>query len=1091
MKFFMNRPIPHFRMVRKLMIIMKLTWILLLAGMLQVSASVYSQSVKFSFNLKNQKVIDVLNEIETNSEFRFFYQNEQIELNRRVTVQTQNATVEEILTDIFKGTDISYSLKEEKLVLLMKENIANHSKTDGQQNRKISGKVTDKSGQSLPGVTIVVKGTARGTVSNADGEYSLSNIPEDATLVFSFVGMIAQEIIAGNQTTIDITMEYDAIGIDEVVAIGYGTLSGKEVTSAIVSVKADDFLEGAITDPAELIRGQVAGLQINKPGGRSTNTSEISLRGVSTLSSSSSPLVVIDGVPGSLNSVAPEDIESIDILKDGSAAAIYGTRGTNGVILVTTKKVKSTMPKTTVELNSYYAVSQVAEKLNVMSADQYREAMKEIDGLYGTDEGYATDWQDLVLRTPSSYSNNLSIRSGTTESNFILNVSHKDISGIVLNDNTSILNTRLEGNYSMFNGIVKVNGNLAIRSQNSNTGDFESAYFNSLIYNPTDRPKDDDGNWTHRPLNNYANPMMILNEVTGNDQNETLRMFGTLIVNPFEGLTGKVLVSRDSYNDLFGWAHSKQHESTTKNNINAQAGRNTSKWVTELVETTVAYDKTFGDHKINAIAGHSYQTSVGESFNAFNKDFPTDGITYNDLGAGKGLIDGEAGMGSWKTGNKLAAYFVRVNYNYKFKYMLMLSMRREGSSKFGTNNKWGNFPGISAGWNIKNEPFLENVAVLSLAKLRAGFGITGTLPNDNYAHLSRMSFGNKIYINGEWIPGMAPSSNPNPNLQWETKQEYNIGLDAGLWDNLLTVSVDWYKRITNDILWNYPVPSPPYVYTSILANAGSMINDGFEIKLSGTPVQTKDINYNTSVVFSTNSNKLTNLSKGEFQNANGYINIGATGEPIQTYIFRLQEDGPVGDFYGWKSIDIDENGFWIVENEAGEPISIADAKENDKKVIGNGTPKYFLNWNNNFSYKQFDMAINARAVLGFDILNMTDMFTGVPTGMSRGNVLKTAFEPRMNGKALNVNQNQYYVSEFVQDGSYVRIDNITLGYTFESISDILKTARIYLNGGNVLTFTKYKGVDPEVGISGLQPGVDSRIRYPQQRTFTLGVQLTF
>lgn len=956
---------------------------------------------------------------------------------------------------------------------------------------KVEGTILDETATPLSGVSVFIKGTTNGTVTGTSGEFKLEANANDV-IVMSFIGYTTQELtVTQGMKKLNISMKPDFFGLDEVVAIGYGTLSGKEVTSAIVSVKSDDFLEGAITDPAELIRGKVAGLQIGRPGGRSTNTSEISLRGVSTLSSSSSPLVVIDGVPGSLNSVAPEDIESIDILKDGSAAAIYGTRGTNGVILITTKKVNSTTPKTSVEINSYYAVSQVAKKLNMMNADQYREAMTEIDGLYGTDEGYSTDWQDLVLRTPTTHSNNLSLRSGTTESNFIMNINYKDISGIVLNDKTKVLNTRLEGNYSMFNGIIKVNGNLAVRSQNSNTGDFESAYFNSLIYNPTDRPKDDNGNWTHRPLNNYANPMMILNEVTGNDQNENIRMFGTLSINPFEGLTGKVLVSRDSDNGLSGWAHSKQHESTTKNNVNAQAGRNTSKWVTELIETTVTYDKTLGNHKINAIAGHSYQTSVGEGFDAFNKDFPTDGITYNDLGAGKALIDGEAEMGSWKTGNKLAAYFVRVNYNYKFKYMLMLSMRREGSSKFGTNNKWGNFPGISAGWNIMKEPFMENISVLSQAKLRAGFGITGTLPNDNYASLSRMSFGNKIYINGEWIPGMAPSSNPNPNLKWETKQEYNIGLDAGFGNNRLTVSVDWYDRITNDILWDFPVPSPPYVYTSILANTGTMINKGVEIKVEGTPIKNRDLSYNTSVVFSTNSNKLKNISKGEFQNANGYINLGYTGEPIQTSIFRLQEDGPVGDFYGWKSVDIDENGFWIVENEAGEPISIADAKENDKKVIGNGTPKYFLNWNNNFSYKQFDLALNARAVLGFDILNMTDMFTGVPTGMSRGNVLETAFDPRMNGKTLNVKQNQYYVSEFVQDGSYVRIDNITLGYTFKSISDILKTARVYLNGSNVLTFTKYKGIDPEVGISGLEPGVDSRVRYPQQRTFTLGVQLTF
>ena len=1074
----------------KILLKMKITIALFLFGLVSVSGSTYSQNTKMDISLENNSIVELFKEIEQKSEFYFFYKKEELKDLNNISVNLEKATITEILDEVVEGLDLAYKVID-RYVIVRKEGQSMSIDEIMQQQKSITGTVTDESGLPLPGVAVFIKGTTNGAVTDMDGNYSISDIPENATLVFSFMGMRMQEVVMGDQTSINVVMIEETIGIEEVVAIGYGTLSGKEVTSAVVSVKSEDFLEGAITDPAELIRGKVAGLQIGRPGGRSTNTSEISLRGVSTLSSSSSPLIIIDGVPGSLNSVAPEDIESIDILKDGSAAAIYGTRGTNGVILITTKGVKGTVPKTIVEINSYYAVSQVTKKLEMMGADQYREKMTEVDGLYGTDEGYSTDWQDLVLRSPSSYSNNLSVRSGTSEANFILNINHKDISGVVLNDNTSILNTRLEGNYSMFDGIVKLNGNIAVRSQKTNSGDFESAYFNSIIYNPTDRPKDDDGKWTHRPLNNYSNPMMILNEVTGEGQNESIRLFGTLTVNPFEGLTAKMLVSRNMSSGLSGWAHSKQHESTTKNNVNAQAGRSTDKGIYDLIETTVAYDKIFGDHKINAVAGHSYQTSVGEWFGANNKDFPTDGITYNDLGAGKGLIDGESGLWSGKTGNKLAGYFLRVNYSFKYKYMLMLSMRREGSSKFGENNKWGNFPGISAGWNIKNEPFLENVDVLSKVKLRAGFGITGTLPNANYAHLSRMSFGDKIYINGEWIPGMAPSSNPNPNLRWEKKQEFNIGLDAGMWDNRLTFSMDWYKRITNDILWNYPVPSPPYVYTSILANAGTMINDGIEIKVSGTPVQTQNVNYNTSVVFSTNKNKLTNLSEGEFKNADGYINLGHTGEPIQTYIFRLQEDGPVGDFWGWKSVDIDDDGFWIVENEAGEPIPIGDAKDTDKKVIGNGTPKYFLNWNNNFSYKQFDLGINARAVLGFDILNMSDMFTGVPTGMSRGNVLETAFDPRMNGKTLNITQNQYYVSEFVQDGSYVRIDNITLGYTFDSISDILKKARVYLNGSNVLTFTKYKGIDPEVGISGLQPGIDNRVRYPQQRTFTLGVQLTF
>lgn len=728
----------------------------------------------------------------------------------------------------------------------------------------------------------------------------------------------------------------------------------------------------------------------------------------------------------------------------------------------------------------------------MLNAAEYRAKLAEIGGIYGTDEGYSTDWQHLVLaENPLTSSHNVSIRSGTTDSNFIMNLNHKDIAGIIKTDNTKILNTRLEGNYTLFDGLVKINANILGRTQKTNAGNFEGAYFYATIYNPTDRPKDDNGEWTQRPLNNYSNPLMVLNEEKNENQNEMLRVFGTLSVNPMPGLEGKMLVSKNVDTWISGWSQTKKHESTTKNNLNAQASRGTGRGVTNLIETTLEYKKTIGAHKFNMVAGHSWQGFVYETFSAYNRNFPTDDVSFHDLGAGKGILDKEATMSSGKSGNKLAAYFLRVNYNFDYKYMLMLSMRREGSSKFGENNKWGNFPGISVGWNIKNEDFMQAFGFLSQAKFRAGFGITGTLPNDNYAHLARMGFGQRIFINGEWIPGLSPSSNPNPNLQWETKEEYNIGLDVGFFDHRLGLEVDYYKRVTNDILWDYPVPSPPYTFNRILANVGTMTNDGVELKLTATPVRKDHAEYTTSLLFSTNNNKLTNLSKGEFQNADGYINRGWTGEPIQTYIFRLQEDGPVGDFYGFKSIDIDENGFWVVESEAGTPIPLSDAKESDKKVIGNGAPKYFLNWNSNLRYKQFDLGIYVRSVLGFDILNFADMFTGVPVGLTRGNVLKSAFEPRSNGKKLSVNQNQAYVSDFVQDGSYVRVDNISLGYTIQSLPDFIKRARVYLNGNNVLTLTKYKGVDPEVNISGLEPGVDNRVRYPQVRTVTMGVQLTF
>ncbi len=1085
------------RSVKKLFLTMKLTVLLLLLGLMQVSASVYSQNTRFSFNLSNTKVIDVLKEIENESEFRFFYQNEQINVERKVDISVTNKTVEEILNELFNGYGVTYKIFSDKLILLgLNENKLLNTTEDILQQNAVSGTVIDINGQPLPGVTVVVKGTTQGTVTDVDGKYSLANIPNDAVLIFSFVGMKTQEVVVGEQTAIDITMEVDAIGIDEVVAIGYGTIKREELTNAVSSVNSEDFVKGSVKDAAQLIRGQIAGVNIINPDADPTGTSQIVLRGVTTLNAGTQPLIVIDGVPGSLTDVAPEDIETIDVLKDGSAAAIYGTRGTNGVVLISTKKVKGETPAS-IEWNSYVTTQTISKTIDFMNADQYRNLVAQ-DKPGAIDYGSDTKWIDEIFRTPISHNHNLSMKGGSSHTNYIMNINYKQLQGLMLRSDNNVLTARIEANHTMFDGKLKLNGNIIGYDQKYfSGGDGYSwrgdVYRNALIYNPTDPVKDDDGNWTEHPeMNNYANPVSLIKETDGEIAVTSFKPFGTITLYPLEGLTLKALGSKDIYNKTAGYSESFNHLNSIREKRTGFASRGTTRNVDDLLELTSTYSKSFKDHNINALAGYSFQQSTYEFYWMNNFDFPSDKYSYNNMSDGAALTEGRAGMDSEKKSSKLVSYFARLNYSFLNRYMLMISLRYEGSSKFGEDHKWGAFPAISGGWNLMNEKFMKNRQIpVSQLKLRAGFGITGTAPASEYQSLSRLTYGNKYMLNGEWIPVIYPSSNANPDLRWETKEETNIGLDFGFFNNLVFGSIDVYKRTTKDLLWNYNVSTPPYLYSSVLANAGSMENKGLEIQVTAIPVQTKHINWTTKVNYSTNSNKLLSLSNDKFQLQSGYFDTGETGEPIQSKTHRVEEGGAIGNFYGFKSIDIDDEGYWIIEGKDGSPKPIAEQQPDDKKVLGNGLPKHYFAWDNTFSYKQFDLNVTMRGAFAFQILNMTKMFYAVPVSLTRGNVMASTYDNIYGKRPLNDYQELQYVSYFIENGDYWKIDNITLGYTFKLKDGVIKNLRLYASGSNLFTITGYSGIDPEVNSLGLYPGLDYRDRYPSTRTFTFGFSMKF
>ncbi|KAA6336123.1 TonB-dependent receptor SusC [termite gut metagenome] len=674
--------------------------------------------------------------------------------------------------------------------------------------------------------------------------------------VFLLVGYLTQEIKMGGQHVINVQMKEDMQRLEEVVVVGYGTQRKGEVASAITSVKSENFIKVPSPDAAQMIRGQVAGLSVISSDANPTSTSQIALRGITTLKSSTSPLILIDGIPGDLITVSPDDIEQIDVLKDGSAAAIYGTRGKNGVIIITTKNAKGEMP-TTVDVNAYLSTQQITRKLPFMTIDQYLE--KVAQGRPGAqDNGGRVNYLDEVLQTPLTQIYNISLRGGSRTTNYTASFEYRGLVGIIKRSNNQMIYPRVEVTHRMFDNKLKINASLSGYQQiyfaGSDGGSYNNGiYRNALTYNPTDPIKDANGVWSESPSKtDYFNPLALLWEVEGQHQSTNLRMYSSIIFTPIEGLDIKFLASSNTYNQVRGYYETQKHISAIRDNRNGYASRGTTRSVNDLSELTVQYNKTLlTDHIFTLLGGYSWMNTNYQNYWMQNWDFPSDDYTYNSMQSGQALRDGRANDNSEQRENKLIGYFGRLNYSYKGKYILAASVRYEGSSKFGTNHKWCTFPAASVAWNIKGENFLEDVNVLSTLKFRVGFGITGTEPSDPYMSLNTLSFGDYAYVNGAWIKSIRPASNPNPDLRWEKKEETNIGLDFGFFDERLTGSIDFYNRNTKDLLWDYTVPSPPYIFSSMTANAGSMRNRGIEVSLRAIPIQTTDFQWVTNANYST------------------------------------------------------------------------------------------------------------------------------------------------------------------------------------------------------------------------------------------------
>lgn len=1053
----------------------------------------------------NQELKVVLAQLHQQADVRFTYSPTLIPVGRRVSYSATNQRLADVMDALFSPFAIGYRVEGRRVVLYKAEKPTSEVvapppavalPTDPAKAIVLKGRITSETGEGLPGVSVLLKNTSTGTASDALGDYALS-LPDASaggTLVFSFIGYIPQEIPIASQSVINVQLVPSNNSLNEVVVVGYGTQRRSDLTSAVASVKAENFVKGAVTDAGQLLQGKVAGLNIGTPSGDPTATTQILLRGTSTLNASNQPLILVDGIPGDLRTVAPEDIASIDVLKDGSAAAIYGTRGTNGVILITTRRANGNI-EPSIQYDGYVSTQTILKRPQMLTATDYRNLIKQ--GVPFEDLGSDTDWIDAVTRTPVSHVHNLTLRGGNAKTNYLANLSYRGFEGILQKSDNRSLIGRLDINHNMFDNRLRFNANVINNNNNyTTTGDGYSfnglAYRQALIRNPTSPVKNPDGTWFEQPgIYVYENPLARLYESTGENKSQTTRLSGSVTWEPADGLLLKALVSQNRFNELRGYAESKRHISTIRDSRNGYASRGTTERTDRLLELTAQYDRALGAGRLSVLGGYSFQDFAFEDYYMQNFDFPTDKFTYNNIGTGNALKLGTATINSNKTLSNLIGFFGRATYNYKDKYLLLASLRYEASSKLvGAAKPWGAFPAVSVGWRINREGFMSNVSFVNDLKLRAGYGVTGTVPDPLFLGVSRLGYSGNFLVNGQWVQTLLPVSNPNPNLRWEEKQETNIGLDFSLFKSRVSGTLDVYRRRTNGLLFDYPVPTPPNLYNITTANVGVMENKGIELLVNVAAVQKRNVTWNTGVNVSTNANKLVSLSNDQYQSTNDFFDTGYTGEPIQTTTHRVQVGQRIGNFYGYKVVDVSDDGRWIYEDKAGERSPDKGGQDN-KQVLGNGLPRYYAGWNNTVQYKNVDLSVTMRGAFAYQILNFQRMYYEVP-GVAQYNQLKSAQEKVFGKAVLNKNEPLEYTSYYVENGDFWKIDNITLGHNFRlTKGNVLKNARVYAALLNAYTFTGYKGIDPEVNRLGLAPGNDDRDKYPSTRTYTLGLNLTF
>ena len=960
---------------------------------------------------------------------------------------------------------------------------------NAQEAIQVSGVVTDESGAFLPGVNVVLKGTVTGAVTDTEGRYNLSGVSPDGWLVFSFIGFENVEVEVGGRSSIHVVMKESGMSLNEVVVIGYGSMNKRELSSSIVNVNREDFLQGAVNNPMELVSGKVAGMNVVTPAAANPNQgASVQVRGATSLIASNDPLIVIDGIPGGdLRNISPQDIESITVLKDGASSAIYGTRGANGVILVTTRQGSGVAGTVNVTYDSWFGINLANNKPDILSPDEFRRSRR------GHDYGASTDWYDELLRD-FSYDNNqyLSVDGRTERGHYAASFNYKKATGLDIANERKEIGARFSITQRAIDDLVEFSGSLNGRKVNELWGD-NGQFDNAITINPTMPIFNEDGSFYHPTSPTGArNPVEELtSRVRGGDRIYLLANSGvkvSLIKSAVHNLTTGVTYSLQ-YNDL------NQHDfvpsTTAESEQEGYRGRSTlqyQKWHNQIFEWLTSYDYENNGHNIKAIAGYSYQDFTWESRWMENRDFSYDNFLWHNMQSGSFLGEGRAGMTSGKSLSKLIGFFGRLNYNFNDVVFTSASLRHEGSTKFGYENKWGYFPAASVAVELANTGLINNSNINSL-KLRASYGVTGRSDFDAYRSISTYSSGGQYYMDGAWVTGYGPGINPNPELKWEKGVNTNIGVDFMFW-NRLSGSVEVFDRSSNDLLYTYQAPQPPMIYNTILVNVGTISNKGLELALNGDVVKAGDFSWHSAINYSYGTTELETLSN-EVYHASYLELYQKPGVGTSEFLFRVEEGQKIGQFYGYEHAGISTNGDLLIYNKDGEMIPKGSETLEDKRFIGNGVPSSFLSFNNTLKYRGFDLSIFLRGAFGFDIMNYRRYGMGLKMS-GTANVLREAYT-----EYADVTKDGAFLSSFfLEKGDYLKVDNVTLGYTLPMRKNLenrfIDRIRAFASAKNIYTLTGYSGNDPSiVQVNGLEPGVDTGSAYPTALQLSMGLTINF
>lgn len=946
------------------------------------------------------------------------------------------------------------------------------------QSITVKGTVKDASGEAVIGANVVEKGTTNGTVTDIEGGFTLNTV-RNKILVVSFIGYTSKEVPATQ--SMNIVLNPDNQVLDEVVVVGYGSSVKKDLTTAVTSVKSKDFLQGASNSPLQMVDGKVAGLSVSNPAAADPNRStDIQVRGASSLKAGNGPLIVIDGMPGGdLRNLAQQDIESITVLKDGSAAAIYGSRAANGVILVQTKQGKS--GKVSIAYDGYFEHDAVAAKPDILSPEEFVAKGR------AKDWGSRTNWYDALINDNNFGQNqNISLSGGSESTIFRISANYRTKEGIDIATNREEYGLRASFKQTTLEGLLEVGGNISYRLADEDYADY-AVFKQAVKLNPT--VAIDEMDYFKGRYDEY-NPIKNLTERENGASQEYSTVDFNIKLNLLKNLNTELKLGRQGHNKKQREFYTKDHRESIDNSRAGRARLNAENWVDWTMEWLANYSFKIDKHDVKMMGGYSYQEFNNEGFWAENMDFPNDAFSYNNLDAGKWNKEkGRLGMDSWKSKEKTIAFLGRVNYDYDNLFLVTASLRYEGNSKFGADHKWGYFPAASAAWRFSRLAIFEDSPVVNDLKLRASYGETRRSGFDRYIALARYSgYGQQINSDGKWIQVYGPGNNPNTDLSWEKQISYNLGVDYTLFDSRLSGSADFFIREGKDVIADYDAPVPPNLHQSITTNVGTTTSKGVELQVNWDAVKAKDFTYSTNLTASYIKSKLKSFSNATYTkgyiNSNGLPSPGNPGSPQ-----RVGDGIEIGSFYGYRYAGVDDKGRIMIYKggqKGAETILADNAQDSDRDYIGNGAPKFELSWGNTVTYKNFDLSLFFRGRFDYQILNTYQMYFGLQAE-PEVNLLHSAYEE--NGHILGGKKICDY---FLESGDYLKLDNITLGWTPKLKTKWISNLRIYGTVKNVFTITKYSGLDPTtVGTTGLWPGVSSLDVYPIARNFSFGIQISY